>query len=183
VDDAEFQRWAGAVQRAYDALDSSTYYQILAVDPTDPQEVIRKAFHRRSVQLHPDRHRTTPEPVRSQVYAIYKRMTEAYGVLVDPDLRRRYDAGLKEGRLRFDEEWAAAQPQSARESLRNPAAQRYYQAAVEAVSRGDFKGAELSLRLAVAHEGETPRLKEMLEALRARDRGPPGGTAPCSGGA
>ncbi|NMC71445.1 MAG: DnaJ domain-containing protein [Myxococcales bacterium] len=174
MDDAEFQHWAGAVQRAYDALDSSTYYQVLAVNPTDPQEVIRKAFHRRSVQLHPDRHRQTPEPVRSQVYAIYKRITEAYGVLIDPDLRRLYDAGLKEGRLRFDEEWAAARPQTARESLRNPAAQRYYQAALEAVSRGDVKGAELNLRLAVAHEGETPHLMEMIEALRARS-GPPGG--------
>lgn len=181
MDDSEFQRWAAAVQRAYDALDSSTYYQVLAVNPTDPQDVIRKAFHRRSVQLHPDRHRQTPEPVRSQVYAIYKRITEAYGVLIDPDLRRLYDAGLKEGRLRFDEEWAAARPQTARESLRNPAAQRYYQAALEAVTRGDFKGAELNVRLAVAHEGETPHLMEMLEALRARD-GSSGGAAPSSSG-
>jgi len=173
MDDADFQRWAGAVQRAYDALDSSSYYQVLAVNPNDPQEVIRKAFHRRSVQLHPDRHRETPEPVRGRVYAIYKRMTEAYGVLIDPDLRRAYDAGLKEGRLRYDEEWVVARPQTARESLRNPAAQRYYQATLDAVATGDFKGAELNLRLAISHEGETQHLMEMLAALRTR--GPAGG--------
>ena len=168
MDDAEFQRWAGAVRRAYDALDSSSYYQILAVNPNDPQEVVRKAFHRRSVQLHPDRHRETPQPVRDQVYAIYKRMTEAYGVLIDPDLRRAYDAGLKEGRLRYDEEWVVERPQTAREALRNPAAQRHYQAALDAVAGGDLRGAELNLRLAISHEGETPHLKDMLEALRTR---------------
>ncbi len=173
MDDAEFQRWAGAVQRAYEALDTSSYYQVLAVNPNDPQEVIRKAFHRRSVQLHPDRHRGTPEPVRGRVYAIYKRMTEAYGVLIDPDLRRAYDAGLEEGRLRYDEEWVVARPQTARESLRNPAAQRYYQATLDAVADGDFNGAELNLRLAISHEGETQHLMEMLAALRTR--GPTGG--------
>lgn len=176
MQDAEFQRWAAAVRRAFEALDSSSYYEVLGVNAHDPQEVIRKAFHRRAVQLHPDRHRETPEPVRTQVYALYKRMTEGFGVLIDPDLRRAYDAGLKEGRLRYDEEWAAARPQTARESLRNPAALRYYQAAVDAVTKGDFKAAELNLRLAISHEGETPHLQEMLDALRARGGGAASGS-------
>src|SRR5512136_966116 len=104
MDAGEFERWAGAVRRAFEALDTRSYYEVLGVSPDAPQELIRRAFHRRAQQLHPDRHRETPEPVRGQVYALFKRMTEAYRVLLDPDSRRAYDAALAQGRFRLGDE-------------------------------------------------------------------------------
>ena len=168
MDQAAFAQWAAAVGRAFEALDRSSYYQVLGVAPNDPQELIRKAFHRRATQLHPDRHRETPEPAKSQAYALFKRMTEAYRVLLDPDLRRAYDAGLTSGRLRLTDEVEAARPKSEDDALRTPQGRHHYAAAKDAFSRGDIQGAELNLTLALAREGTLPLLTKMMDEVRKR---------------
>ena len=168
MDEVEFQRWAGAVRRAFEALDTSSYYQVLGVANDAPQELIRKAFHRRAVQLHPDRHRETPEPVRSEAYALFKRMTEAYRALLDPDSRRAYDAALAQGRFRLGDEWTEARAKTVDEQLKSPGGQRHYRAAQEALAAGDLQGAELNLKLALSHEGDNPFLKELLDEIRLR---------------
>ena len=168
MDEAAFDQWAAAIGRAFEALDRSSYYQVMGVAPTDPQELIRKAFHRRATQLHPDRHRDTPEPVRGQAYALFKRMTEAYRVLLDPDLRRVYDAGLESGRLRLTDEVEASRPKSADDAMRTPAGRRHFAAAKDALAKGDLQGAELNLSLALAHEGNLPLLETMMADVRSR---------------
>jgi curved DNA-binding protein CbpA len=172
MDEAEFRDWAERVRRAWEALDTASYYQVLGVPPDAPQEIVRQAFHRRATQLHPDRHRATAEPTRGQAYALFKRMTEAYRVLTDPDLRRVYDEGLAGGTLRLaDEGSMPPRPSSPEELLRTPLGRQYHRAAVEAVAHGDDKAAELNLKLVVAHEGELPFLTEMLAKIRARRKG------------
>jgi DnaJ-domain-containing protein 1 len=167
--DEEFQRWAAAVHRALESLEESSYYQVLGVAADAPQELIRKAFHRRAVQLHPDRHRETPEPARGDVYALFKRMTEAYRVLLDPDLRRIYDASLAAGNLRLTDEWASAgRPKSRDELLKTPGGQRHYRAAMDALGAGDLQGAELNFKLALSHEGDVPFLQELLVDVKSR---------------
>ncbi|MBI5502254.1 MAG: J domain-containing protein [Deltaproteobacteria bacterium] len=168
MDETEFRQWAAAIHRAFAALDSSSYYQVLGVGPADPQELIRRAFHRRATQLHPDRHRDTPEPARSEVYALFKRMTEAYRVLIDHDLRHSYDAGLPSGRLRLTDEVEASRPKSEDDELRTPAGRRHYRAAKDALAAGDVQGAELNLSLAMSHEPDSPLLAKLFADVRAR---------------
>ncbi|MBI5485841.1 MAG: DnaJ domain-containing protein [Deltaproteobacteria bacterium] len=166
--DPAFGQWAASVHRAFEALDQSSYYQVLGVSSADPQELIRRAFHRRATQLHPDRHRDTPEPVRSEVYALFKRMTEAYRVLIDPDLRRSYDAGLAAGRLRLTDEIDAARPKSDDDTLGTPAGRQHYRAAKDALAAGDLQGAELNLSLAMSYEPNSPLLAKLLADVRSR---------------
>jgi curved DNA-binding protein CbpA len=161
-------QWAAAIRRAFEALETSSYYQVLGVAHDEPQELIRKAFHRRAEQLHPDRHRGTPEPTRSEVYAIFKRMTEAYRVLIDPDLRRAYDLGLKDGRLRLTDETAAQRPPSNEDLLKSPGGQRHYRAAMQALAANDLPSAELNLKLAMSHEGDLAFLKELAEEVKQK---------------
>ncbi len=162
--DAEFRCWADRVARAYESLPASNYYEVLGIAPGATQEAIRQAFHRRAASLHPDRHRGTPEPTRGHAYSLFKRMAEAFRVLNDPDLRRAYDGGLAEGKLRLTDE--TPRPRLSREDmLRTPAGKRHYAAAAEAIARGDGRAAALNLQLAVSYEGRIPFLVEMIQQV------------------
>lgn len=165
MDDVEYRRWADRIERAHAALATSNYYDVLGVPPAASQDEIRQAFHRRAVQLHPDRHRATPEPERGRVYAVFKRMTEAFRVLVDPELREAYDRGLAAGQLRLTDE-GSRRPKSHEDLLRTPAGKRHYQIAAQAMAHGDMQAAVLNVQLAISHEGEVPFLIEMARELR-----------------
>lgn len=59
------------------------YYLILGVSSTATLEEIKSAFRRRALELHPDRSGMESDP--------FLEIQEAYGVLSDPERRRRYD--------------------------------------------------------------------------------------------
>lgn len=64
------------------------YYQILNVAKDAGVEDIKKAYRRLAMRFHPDVNRDDPRAVE-----YFREITEAYGVLVDVDKRRRYDRG------------------------------------------------------------------------------------------
>jgi len=75
------------------------YYRLLGVDPKADLAAIRDAFHRHALNLHPD---VTPNP---EDHERFRLVNDAYRVLSDPGLRKRYDAlrllgfGIPLGRL------------------------------------------------------------------------------------
>lgn len=66
-----------------------THYEILGVKRDADPEEIKRAYRRRVLQVHPDRHPGDPRAA-----AKFKRVTEAYEVLSDPGRRRVYDRTL-----------------------------------------------------------------------------------------
>ncbi len=86
---------------ADDQLDLLDYYTLLQVDDAASTDDIRTAFHNFALRYHPDRHADTGEFNILRAAQIYRRGTEAYRVLCDPKLRREYDEGLREGKLRL----------------------------------------------------------------------------------
>ncbi len=64
------------------------YYLILGVPRTETADGIRRAFRRLAKDSHPDR-------TGSERTAPFRDVVEAYGVLSDPERRRRHDEDLE----------------------------------------------------------------------------------------
>lgn len=67
-----------------------THYQILEVQPDASPLDIKKAYRRLALQHHPDRNHGSAESTER-----FKRISEAYEVLSDPDQKREYDRSLR----------------------------------------------------------------------------------------
>jgi molecular chaperone DnaJ len=65
---------------------SDDYYEILGVSRDATQEEIKAAYRKAALQHHPDRN-----PENKEAEEIFKRASEAYSVLGDPDKRSQYD--------------------------------------------------------------------------------------------
>src|SRR5688500_16236611 len=91
------------VEELYNGLETYQYHVFLGVDPDLRGDALRNAFHRRATQFHPDQYYSLPDQeLRQKIYAVYKRITEAYRVLSDPETRRRWDQQRARGALRLE---------------------------------------------------------------------------------
>ena len=68
------------------AADENDYYAILGVERNASQDEIKKAYRKFAMKWHPDRN-----PGDKKAEETFKKGSEAYEVLSDPDKRQRYD--------------------------------------------------------------------------------------------
>ncbi|XP_044750122.1 dnaJ homolog subfamily C member 7 [Coccinella septempunctata] len=69
------------------------YYKILGVDKNASEDEIKKAYRKRALIHHPDRHANASEGEKKEQEKKFKEVGEAYGVLSDPKKKCRYDSG------------------------------------------------------------------------------------------
>ncbi|MCM1560814.1 MAG: J domain-containing protein [Butyrivibrio sp.] len=62
------------------------HYRILGLAETADAEAVKKAYRRLAKECHPDTH-----PGDKRAEERFKQITEAYGVLSDPEKRKKYD--------------------------------------------------------------------------------------------
>jgi curved DNA-binding protein len=74
------------------------YYEVLGVERAAEAEAIKKAYRKLALKWHPDRHQGDASAAAE---AKFKRISEAYEVLSDPEKRAKYD--------RFGENWEHGQ--------------------------------------------------------------------------
>ncbi len=70
----------------------SDYYELLGVARDADQSALKKAYRKAALRSHPDRNPDDPDAEEK-----FKEMSEAYGVLSDPEKRSIYDRYGKEG--------------------------------------------------------------------------------------
>jgi len=69
------------------------YYKILGIERNASDDDIRKAYRKRALIHHPDRHANATDDVKKEQEKKFKEVGEAYGILSDPQKRTRYDSG------------------------------------------------------------------------------------------
>jgi len=153
------------------ALEDANYYEVLGVLEIADDEAIADAFRRFAVAFHPDVQTAASQDARACVTRIFCVGVEAYRVLKDPTLRRRYDEALMRGelRLRSDSEGppsGARRYASLEDLCKTPSSRLHARRADTYIGCGDLLKARTELQHALADENyENPELEERLEAL------------------
>ncbi|XP_014282079.1 dnaJ homolog subfamily C member 7 [Halyomorpha halys] len=70
------------------------YYKILGVNKNATTEDIKKAYRKRALVHHPDRHANASDVEKQEQEKKFKEVGEAYTILSDPQKRTRYDNGF-----------------------------------------------------------------------------------------
>jgi curved DNA-binding protein CbpA len=153
------------------ALDSVDYLTLLRLPQTEPtSDDVRVAWRQFALVFHPDGRRDAPDEVRVAATHVFQRGAEAYRILLDPTLRRRYMQLLAQGVLRMspDEVADTNRPdERVQDLVRSAVARPFAEKADELIARGDLKQARLQLQLAIMREPNNQKLAERLRALDA----------------
>lgn len=158
------------VARLHAGIDQFSYYEFLAVPLQTDYIGIREAFYARSQLFHSDRFVAMEgESVKRAANAVYKRMTEAYHVLSDPDRRAVYDQALRQGQSRLSPEDRSRRLDAEERQVSNPFARVYLRSGRRKYELGDLNGAWIDCELGLSLE-ETPPLRNLhATVLRAYD--------------
>lgn len=163
-----------------DALDQLDYYTLLEVADEASVDQIKRAFRKFARRFHPDR--VDDEALRERATRIFRRGSEAYQVLTDPDQRAQYDRLLAQGRLRYTEDGrgddrpapattnqAPAVPPTS--PVRSAEALAHFRRAVDAAKQQDWRTALAALKEANRIEPGNAFLETRLRQVEAMARG------------
>lgn len=164
------------VERIFGTLETISYYDVLSVEATSDYLQVRDAFYARAQRFHPDRFvMMESDGIRKAVYTVYKRMTEAYNVLSDPELRRLYDQSLAGGEPRLPAEQRSRRLEPDERQISNPFARIYLRSGRRKLEQGDLDGAWVDIELALSLEEASPLRELHTQIIRHMAR--PGGGA------
>lgn len=69
------------------------YYKILGLSRSANADDVKKAYRKKAMLHHPDRHADADDRVKAEEEGLFKEVSEAYCVLSDSGKRARYDNG------------------------------------------------------------------------------------------
>ena len=158
------------VMKIHSVLDRLDYYRLLGVSPTASPADVKKTFYAIAKRFHPDRNRDASDAVYNALYDIYKRINEAYRVLMNPEKRERYNEVLKSGVVRLVKDTrTSGAPRDPVDTIAERSTREFYQKAKEELSKGNLGLAELHIKMAVGREPRNEAIRELVaEILRAK---------------
>jgi hypothetical protein len=150
-------------------LERTNYYRLLEVPETASTSAIKQAFFDRSIEFHPDRFMRLPdEELRARIYDIFKRMSEAFKVLINPEARSHYDSNLAREVRYIEREHRPLAVEDPTEDARTPAGKKFLHHAVLAEVEGKLKSARMYLSMALQCEPDNEELHARLEEVTRR---------------
>jgi curved DNA-binding protein CbpA len=169
------------VEALHAVVDNLDYYSLFKLKPGAPIPEVEKAFAAQSKVFHPDRFFGVRDPqFLKKVTHIYKKVSEAYQVLKDPELKKMYDEKMgfrarkgetqsNTGRHRpvreniskedLEKEKAALE---ADEVVGDKRARKYWDLAQIAEFNEDWNGVVMNLQFAMSYEKDNPILDGKL---------------------
>jgi DnaJ-class molecular chaperone len=169
VDVESLQQWLSV-------LDNLSYYDLFRVPQRAGADELRYAFYQFADTFHPDGHAWRSQWEREVIGRIFRRGTEAYRILSDPELRARYDHALSQG-VQGAEQIVVESAQEVKKNvmtsgrlidkIKSPAARPFVIRAEELLSKGDPKQAKIQLTMALHLEVKNPALDEFKAKVEA----------------
>ena len=160
------------IMRLYDGLDELSYYEFLGLRPGCDYVAVREGFYARAQRFHPDQYvHVGGQTLKKAVYEVYKRMTEAYNVLLDPELRLAYDNVLAKGEHRLSDVARARRITAEERQVSNTLARIYLRSAKKKLARGRMLEAWIDAKLALSLESAAP-LDALLAEIESQQGGP-----------
>jgi len=159
----EWKQWVQTVQR-------KNYYEILRVKLDSSDADVKAAFHAFALRFHPDRLVDEPPEFAALAAEIFKRGVEAYNILTKPALRKRYDEGLRKGRIRLDPtSRPSAPPPPQMRTLemiaKTPGGKKFAAKADRLIAIGKLEDARVALTSAFQCEPMNDELEERIDLL------------------
>ena len=166
------------VETVFSLLEDLDHYRILRLKPGAPVVEVERAFGEASQTFHPDRFYGLRDPkLTRMVTQIFKRISESYQILKDPELKRMYDKKLGvmgqqapnlTGSHRTVDKAALERERDADpESLvSDKRARKYWDLAVIARQNEDWNGVVMNVQFAMNYEKDNPHLQKELDRAR-----------------
>lgn len=183
------KRLAKRVRTLHRLLDEVDYYQLLGVEHPASPEQLKRAYFDLSLEFHPDRFFLLRSgDLKEKIYAIYRRITEAYTVLTDERRRQAYDQSqgfavapiappvapvIAQTPMRREVQPAPTpnpQPRMPEAPVRDARAKKLVELARAAFQDGDLRTARLHLHLAYGYEADNAQLRVALETVARMSR-------------
>jgi hypothetical protein len=169
-----------------DRLDSLDYYTLLGVAEDATIDQVKSSFRNFARKYHPDRFCDADEDKRLRATRIFRRGSEAFQTLTDPQQRKAYDNALAHGQLRLTDDGripeqrvsspepvkqVAPPPKTSPENpIRSEQAQAYFKRAVDAAKSQDWVTAWKALRAAMQVEPGNAFLETRFKQVDAMVR-------------
>ena len=156
-------------------LDMVDYFQIMGLERTVKSTDVKKRYYQLARRFHPDRFiNVTQKEFMARVYAVFKRMTEAYQVLSDTDKRRAYEYNLGQNRSKDTLRMKQAAMESKRSGprqdelqIRNTNARKFFSLGQKALAEGNLNGARMNFMLALQQSPADLIIKQGVEKVDA----------------
>ncbi len=176
---ATWEEFSKRIARLHEELNTLDYYQLLGVSDDAPGSEIKDAYFESAMQYHPDRFmQLRNKQLKGQVYEVYKRLSEAFKVLINPVTRKYYDKQLEtaysqtnpEPNLRFLNfgRRARRQTDALTREARTEEGKRCLHYAKLAEAEGRYLSARDHMMEALELEPDNEDLKARLAAIRSK---------------
>lgn len=175
----DLEKWKAfyrEVKKRVAALPDQDYYEMLGVDAGAPHHEIVEAYDRLSMRYHPDRyqqHRDEKwgQALHEKVGELYTMLTEAFQVLSDRKLRKRFDQLRSKGEKRMPGD-ELADPDTGPTSLTDVAqtsqARKYLRMAQTEIAKENYRDALQNLEFAKSAEPGNEAIAEKIEEIEGK---------------
>lgn len=158
------------------SLGEQDYYQMLGVDASAPHHAIVSVYDRLSMRYHPDRYNQFRnerwgEAIYDLTNTLFKELTDAFAVLTDRRLKKKYDHALTTGRNRLSPEEKNAQdtgPELLENLAQSAQGKKFLRLAQRDMARSDWTAALQNLKFAASMEPDIPAIAEKISEVEQK---------------
>lgn len=178
-EEEDLEKWKAfykEVKRRVAELPEEDYYELLGVAPDAPHHAIVEAYDRLSMRYHPDRYQQYRDEkwgraLHEKVGRLYTLLTEAFQVLSDRKLRKRYDQLRDQGELRMPGDELSSPdtgPQSLTDFAETSQGRKYLRMAQTEIAKENYRDALQNLQFAASAEPANDAISEKIDEIEQK---------------